>query len=127
MAPTKKLEFPPHPIVASLQAVGFGESAVLTTLDYPLQNEREPEVLESPVRYWVVIRDQRPQFADSLRIEKFRPYRWSGDVGEGPQTGYGWVDDDGNTVSNAVEGVNPFDDYQVVLCQRIDDMLEKER
>lgn len=112
------VSFPtPHPLASMFEAMGFGPCDVLATLDYPMESPREPTVRESPRWYWVVIRDRRPFDGDPLRVEKLRPYCWEGDVGEGPQRGYGWTDDASNTVASAFASIQPLDDYQAVLCK----------
>ena len=108
-----------HPLEAVFTQAGFLPAATVEGLDYPQVNAREPEVTESLQWFWVVIRDQRSGSEELLRVEKFRPYKWQGDVGDGPQTCYGWVDAGGNVVSNAYASVQPFDEYQVVLLKPV--------
>ena len=110
----------PHPLEALFASGGFKPSEIVKTLSYPKQNAREPDVRECAEWYWVVVRDLRAGLSDQLRIEKCQPYRWTGDVGEGPMTCYGWTDSGGNLTSNAVAGVHVLDDCHVILAKAVE-------
>lgn len=121
MSDTTRLN--PHPLTALLIAAGFQDSAAMTQLEFTLANKREPDVLECPEWFWVVIGDTRAEFQDQLRIERCRPYTWTGELdageGQGQATLFGWVDEAGNGTSNATASMFPLDDYQVILFKAV--------
>lgn len=107
-----------HPLEALFLNAGYLPSSGIAHLDFNVPGA-DTGVMESDAWFWVVIVYRRGGVSSHLRVEKCRPYTWTGDVGEGPCTCYGWTDEAGNLTSNYFQGSTPDDHQQAVLFKGI--------